>query len=85
VLHSKHFTIDDDVAIVGSSNMDIRSFSLNMEVSVMVHGVEFVHRMRAIEASYREHSRELTLDEWVKRPWGEKVRDSLARLTSSLQ
>lgn len=85
VLHSKHFTIDDDVAIVGSSNMDIRSFSLNMEVSVMVHGAEFVHRMRAIEASYREHSRELMLDEWVKRPWGEKVRDSLARLTSSLQ
>lgn len=85
VLHSKHFTIDDDVAIVGSSNMDIRSFSLNMEVSVMVHGAEFVSRMRAIEASYREHSRELLLDEWVKRPWGEKVRDSLARLTSSLQ
>ena len=85
VLHSKHFTIDDDVAIVGSSNMDIRSFSLNMEVSVMVHGAEFVSRMRAIEASYREHSRELTLDEWVTRPWGEKVRDSLARLTSSLQ
>ncbi|MBA4248817.1 MAG: cardiolipin synthase [Microbacterium sp.] len=85
VLHSKHFTIDDDVAIVGSSNMDIRSFSLNMEVSVMVHGAEFVSRMRAIEASYREHSRELFLDEWVKRPWGEKVRDSLARLTSSLQ
>ncbi len=85
VLHSKHFTIDDDVAIVGSSNMDIRSFSLNMEVSVMVHGAEFVQRMRGIEASYREHSRELTLDEWVKRPWGEKVGDSLARLTSSLQ
>ncbi len=85
VLHSKHFTIDDDVSIVGSSNMDIRSFSLNMEVSVMVHGAEFAQRMRAIEASYREHSRELTLDEWVRRPWGEKVRDSLARLTSSLQ
>lgn len=85
VLHSKHFTIDDDVAIVGSSNMDIRSFSLNMEVSVLVHGAEFVQRMRAIEASYREQSTELRLDEWVRRPWGEKVRDSLARLTSSLQ
>lgn len=85
VLHSKHFTIDDDVAIVGSSNMDIRSFSLNMEVSVMVHGAEFVQRVRAIEASYREQSRELQLDEWVRRPRGEKVRDSLARLTSSLQ
>lgn len=85
VLHSKHFTIDDDVTVVGSSNMDIRSFSLNMEVSVLVHGVDFVNRMRAIEASYRAQSRELTLDEWLRRPWGEKARDSLARLTSSLQ
>ncbi len=85
VLHAKHFTIDNDVAIVGSSNMDIRSFSLNMEVSVMVHGAEFVERLRAIEASYRAHSRELHLDDWVKRPRGERVRDSLARLTSSLQ
>ena len=85
VLHSKHFTIDDDVAIVGSSNMDIRSFSLNMEVSVMVHGAEFVHRLREIEASYRDQSTEVQLEQWVRRPWGEKVRDSLARLTSSLQ
>ncbi len=36
ILHSKHFTIDDDVAVIGSSNMDMRSFSLNMEVSLMV-------------------------------------------------
>jgi cardiolipin synthase A/B len=28
VLHSKHFSVDDDVAVIGSSNMDIRSFIL---------------------------------------------------------
>ena len=33
VLHSKHFTVDDDVAVIGSSNMDMRSFALNYEVS----------------------------------------------------
>ena len=33
ILHSKHFSIDDDIAVIGSSNMDIRSFSLNAEVS----------------------------------------------------
>ncbi|MGY6497502.1 MAG: phospholipase D-like domain-containing protein, partial [Microcella sp.] len=85
VLHSKHFTIDDDVAIIGSSNMDIRSFSLNMEVSVLVHGAEFVRSMRTIEQSYRDNSTELTLDEWVSRPRRQKVFDSVARLTSSLQ
>ncbi len=38
VLHSKHFTIDDDVAVIGSSNMDLRSFALNYEVSLMMLG-----------------------------------------------
>src|SRR6478735_6851556 len=32
ILHSKHVSIDDDVAVIGSSNMDIRSFLLNAEV-----------------------------------------------------
>jgi cardiolipin synthase len=85
VLHSKHFTIDDDVAVIGSSNMDIRSFSLNMEVSVMLHGETFVDRVRAIEDDYRANSTELHLSTWLKRPLNEKVRDNLARLTSSLQ
>ncbi|HYO87407.1 MAG TPA: cardiolipin synthase [Candidatus Limnocylindrales bacterium] len=85
VLHSKHFSIDDDVAVIGSSNMDIRSFSLNMEVSVMVHGRGFVDHLRAVEDDYRAHSDRLELDDWMRRPLRDKVNDSLARLTSSLQ
>jgi cardiolipin synthase len=85
VLHSKHFTIDDDIAVIGSSNMDIRSFSLNMEVSVLVHGKELVDRVRAVEDDYRANSTELRLDEWLRRPLAQRVWDNLARLTSSLQ
>jgi cardiolipin synthase len=85
VLHSKHFTLDDDIAVIGSSNMDIRSFSLNSEVSMLVHGREFVDRMRRVEDRYRANSRRLTAEEWARRPRGDKIWDSLARLTSSLQ
>jgi cardiolipin synthase len=85
VLHSKHFSIDDDVALIGSSNMDIRSFSLNMEISVVVHGRDFVDRMRAVEDDYRSNSDLLGLDEWMTRSVASKINDSLARLTSSLQ
>ncbi|SDB83851.1 cardiolipin synthetase 2 [Sanguibacter gelidistatuariae] len=85
VLHSKHFTIDDDTAVIGSSNMDIRSFSLNMEVSVMVHGREFVDRMRTVEDDYRANSDKLELAAWLDRPVAQKVLDNLARLTSSFQ
>lgn len=85
VLHSKHFTIDDDVAVIGSSNMDVRSFSLNMEVSVLVQGGSFVAAMRQVEDDYRAASDLLALDEWMTRPLTAKVNDALARLTSSLQ
>ena len=36
ILHAKHFSVDDEVALIGSSNMDMRSFGLNSEISLMV-------------------------------------------------
>ena len=85
ILHSKHMSIDDEVAVIGSSNMDMRSFSLNLEVSLMVRGASFVKQMRDVEDAYREMSRALTLEEWQKQPLRSTVLDGLARLTSSLQ
>jgi cardiolipin synthase A/B len=52
---------------------------------VLLHGREFVDRVRAVEDDYRANSRELLLADWVSRPRGERLRDNLARLTSSLQ
>ena len=85
ILHTKSLTIDDEVAIIGSSNMDMRSFGLNMEISLFVRGEEFVREMRGVEDRYRSLSRELTLEEWEKQPLRSTVLDNLARLTSALQ
>ncbi|WP_166874382.1 cardiolipin synthase [Salinibacterium sp. ZJ450] len=84
ILHSKHFSIDDDIAVIGSSNMDIRSFSLNMEVSLMVLGKSFVAGMRQVEQGYRDASRELTLEQWRREPAKASFLDGMARLTSAL-
>jgi len=85
ILHAKHLTIDDEIAVVGSSNMDIRSFVLNMELSVMFRGRSFVRQMREVEEAYRNNSTQLILHEWLRRPFRSKVLDNLARLTSALQ
>ena len=85
ILHSKHFTIDDAVAVVGSSNMDQRSFGLNMEISMVVHGEGFVRDLDEVNDYYRANARELTLAEWEKQPLRSKLLDGLARLTSALQ
>lgn len=85
VLHAKHLTVDKDVAIIGSSNMDMRSFSLNLEVSVMMIDQGIVEKMHAVEEHYRSLSRELHLDEWSKRPPITRYVDNVARLTATLQ
>ncbi|MCU1481496.1 MAG: cardiolipin synthase [Subtercola sp.] len=85
ILHAKHFTIDNELAVIGSSNMDIRSFNLDLEISLMVRGASFVRDMRAVEDGYRELSRELTLEEWLRQPLRSTILDNLARLTSALQ
>ncbi len=85
ILHAKHFTIDDEISVIGSSNMDMRSFSLDLEISVMVRGGEFLSELRKIEDANRAMSRELTLEEWLRRPVRHRTLDNLARLTAAVQ
>ena len=85
ILHAKHLSIDDDIAVIGSSNMDIRSFSLDLEVSLLVRGREFVDRMREVEEGYRTAGSELTREEWAREPRSATALDGLARLTSALE
>ncbi len=85
ILHSKFFSVDDDAAVLGSSNMDMRSFGLNFEVSVMGFGGNFVRDIREVEDKYREISRELNLEEWSARPLRKRYVDNVMRLTSALQ
>ncbi|MFF2372399.1 phospholipase D-like domain-containing protein [Agromyces sp. NPDC058110] len=85
ILHAKHLSIDDDVAVIGSSNMDIRSFNLNFEISLLVRGASFVADMREVEQGYRDAGRELTLEEWNREPLSRTFFDGVARLTSALQ
>lgn len=85
VLHAKHMSVDDDTAVIGSSNMDIRSFNLDFEVSMMCFGRSFVTQIRQTEDQYRSVSHELTLDEWSRRPLAKRWMDNVMRLTSAVQ
>src|SRR4051794_27107207 len=84
ILHGKHISVDDQVAVVGSSNMDIRSFQLDLEVMLMVCGRSFVDQVKAVEDEYRSVSRELTAQEWNQRGFWRSVVDNLMRLTSAV-
>jgi cardiolipin synthase len=85
ILHAKHLSVDEQVAVIGSSNMDIRSFQLNLEVMVLFCGRQLTDQLRAVEDGYRRISRELTPAEWARRSRSHGLVDDLTRLTSAVQ
>ncbi|KLI98982.1 cardiolipin synthase [Luteimonas sp. FCS-9] len=82
-LHAKHMSIDDDMALVGSINLDIRSFALNAEIGLLVYDRDVVARMRAIEAGYLADSTPVTLEDWRRRPAWRRSLEGIARLADS--
>lgn len=75
----KAHVVDGGIAVIGSSNMDIRSFSLNLELSLLVHSSSFVINLRVIESEYRAVSRQLTPQEYRARPLRETALRGLPR------
>lgn len=89
VLHTKFVLADPGregaVGVVGSSNMDIRSFSLNYESSLFVASGGLITSLEQLGANYLAVSRELTLERWSRRPWHRRYVDNVMKLTSALQ
>lgn len=85
VLHTKFFTVDDTIAVVGSSNMDYRSFALNYEVIVLLESEQVVDDLQTVLDVYREKSTELGVEEWSRRGRGAAYVDNVMRLTAALQ
>lgn len=82
-LHAKHMSVDDDVALVGSINLDIRSFALNAEIGLLCYDRDVVAGMRAIEAGYLADAQQVTLEAWRARPGWRRSVEGIARLADS--
>ena len=82
MLHSKHITIDDDICVIGSSNMDIRSFLLNLEISLVIYDRLVVAALGEVDATYIARSRELTAEEWAQRSFAVRFVQNTSRLMS---
>ncbi len=83
-LHAKHMSIDDTVALIGSSNMDIRSFRLNSEVTLIVYDPQVASQLRVIQERYMAAAERLELADWQNRPYLPKVVQHIARLIDAV-
>lgn len=78
-------SIDDDIAVIGSSNLDIRSFQLNMEVTLVCYDADVVAGLRQIEECYIRKSRQVSLSAWQARSARTRLFENISRLTAALQ
>jgi cardiolipin synthase len=63
LLHSKTLTVDGDVTLIGSANMDRRSFELNYENNILLYDPAFTAEIRARQQAYLARSRSVSVDE----------------------
>lgn len=84
LLHAKIISVDGRMALVGSANLDRRSFDLNYEVNMFVLDEEFCAELDERQADYIARSRRVTLAE--VRGWGRlrRVRNNLLALAAPL-
>lgn len=83
-LHAKHLSVDEDIAILGSINLDIRSFALNAEIGLLCYDRGIVRQLRRIEQDYLADARVLELAGWRARPTWRRSREGIARLADAL-
>ena len=81
-LHSKTVMVDREVALVGSINMDYRSFQLHYECATMMYHMPAVEELLEDMDHVMEVSQLYTLEDWSRRPWYRRMVGSVMRLAA---
>ena len=84
MLHSKTVTIDGMWSVIGSVNLDNRSFSLNHEGSLVAYDAGIAKRLEAIFEADLRHAQEVTLEEWKRRGIGRILEPVLLPIRNAL-
>ena len=82
-VHAKTAIADGKVSIVGTANMDIRSFDLNFEMMSIIYGNRFAAKMEEAFHNDLKECDELNYNDWESRGKSKKLVYAIARLVSS--
>ena len=73
---------DGKVSIIGTANMDYRSFELNFEVNAIIYDKPFAQKMRRVFFNDLERTEKIDPERWYKRPAYVQFPEKIARLFS---
>ncbi|MDU4450069.1 MAG: phospholipase D-like domain-containing protein, partial [Staphylococcus lugdunensis] len=83
-LHSKTVVIDDEIASVGTTNMDHRSFTLNFEVNAFIYDVDVAHQLKTAFIEDMKVSYKLTQELYNQRGLIIKFKEGISQLLSPI-
>ena len=84
LLHTKSVTVDGEISLFGSLNLDPRSFRLNFEITLGIYDPLFTSRLRELQQQYIDQSELMDLATWHNRPQRQRLTECFARLLSPL-
>ncbi len=84
LLHAKTVVIDDDYVLFGTVNIDMRSFFLNLEVSLAIYDAKITQMVSQQQEKYLEQCEYLKHERWAKRPHVRVLIENIVRLFSPL-
>lgn len=84
LLHTKSIVIDEKIALVGTVNLDLRSFWLNFEMTMLIDNAQFAGELLTTQMHYTLASDQLTLEKWTKRPLFKRLMEGVLYLFSPL-
>lgn len=84
LLHSKTITVDRDFSLFGSVNLDMRSFWLNFEATLIIYCKSFTEELFAVQQDYLSQSLELDIDLFSARGRWEEFKENTVLLVSPL-
>lgn len=79
VLHAKTLLVDDFVSVVGSTNLDYRSFQFNAEANLVILDERTATSLARAFEDDLSRSAEVTLDDWSRRSLLHRTGDHFAR------
>jgi len=83
-IHAKTIISDDEHAVIGTINMDYRSFYLHYENGVWICDAPVIDEIKKDMVDTFAVCEEIRLEEWVRRPWHEKCLQNALRLFAVL-
>lgn len=84
MLHTKAIQIDEHISFIGTLNMDMRSFYLNLEVTLAVYDKDFALRLKDTIDHYIDRAKILEPEAWARRSKVKRFKENVLRLAAPL-